>query len=112
MMNSHTAALRRITQPAAQTELLEWFRSLSERYAENNAQRNNGRAWRAELKRMQIPYGVMMCEGYNALRQRMNAHMSLGPLEQMALALFVCAAVPSKNPAFIIAFPSGEPSTP
>ncbi|MCP6446159.1 type I-E CRISPR-associated protein Cse2/CasB, partial [Klebsiella pneumoniae] len=39
----------------------------------------------------------MMCEGYNALRQRMNAHMSLGPLEQMALALFVCVAVHVKS---------------
>ncbi|MGH2134879.1 hypothetical protein ACQ1ZZ_14765, partial [Enterococcus faecalis] len=63
MLNSNTAALCRILNPDAQKALLDWFATLSERYERKDDKRINGRAWRAELKRMEPPYGVMMCEG-------------------------------------------------
>lgn len=92
MLNSNTAALCRITHPDAKKALVDWFSSLSERYGSEARQRVNGRAWRAELKRMEPPYGVMMCEGYGALRQALLKHMQLQPLDEMALALFVSVA--------------------
>lgn len=97
MSNDITARERRITHPEAQRALLEWFAVLSERYIDKGAQRINGRAWRAELKRMAPPYGVMMCEGYGDLRQRLSEHMPLQPIHEMALALFVSVAVHAKS---------------
>ena len=46
---------------------------------------------------MEPPYGVMMCEGYNALRQALLKPMQLQPLDEMALALFVSVAVHIKS---------------
>ncbi|MDU7346297.1 MAG: type I-E CRISPR-associated protein Cse2/CasB [Klebsiella grimontii] len=97
MLNSNTAALCRIFNPEAQKALLDWFATLSERYERKDDKRVNGRAWRAELKRMEPPYGVMMCEGYNALRQALLKPMQLQPLDEMALALFVSVAVHIKS---------------
>ncbi|EAA8471383.1 type I-E CRISPR-associated protein Cse2/CasB [Salmonella enterica subsp. enterica] len=97
MLNSNTAALCRILNPDAQKALLDWFATLSERYERKDDKRINGRAWRAELKRMEPPYGVMMCEGYDALRQALLKHMPLQPLDEMALALFVSVATHIKN---------------
>ncbi|HAU3359198.1 TPA: type I-E CRISPR-associated protein Cse2/CasB [Salmonella enterica subsp. salamae] len=97
MLNSNTAALCRILNPDAQKALLDWFATLSERYERKDDKRINGRAWRAELKRMAPPYGVMMCEGYDALRQALTKHMRLQPLDEMALALFVSVAVHIKS---------------
>ena len=77
MLNSNTAALCRILNSDAQKALLDWFATLSERYERKDDKRINGRAWRAELKRMAPPYGVMMCEGYDALRQALLKHMPL-----------------------------------
>lgn len=96
-MNINTAMPCRITNTAAQNALLEWFAILSERYERKDGKRINGRAWRAELKRMDPPYGVMVCEGYNALRQRLLEHIPLRPLDEMALALFVSVAVHIKG---------------
>lgn len=97
MLNSNTAEPLRITNPAAQKALNDWFTVLSERYAGPEAGRINGRAWRAELKRMEPPYGVMMCEGYSALRQQITRSMTLQPVDEMALALFVSVAVHIKG---------------
>ncbi|QLR76244.1 type I-E CRISPR-associated protein Cse2/CasB [Citrobacter freundii] len=97
MLNSNTAALCRILNSDAQKALLDWFATLSERYERKDDKRINGRAWRAELKRMELPYGVMMCEGYDALRQALLKHMRLQPLDEMALALFVSAAAHIKS---------------
>ncbi|MBA3110593.1 type I-E CRISPR-associated protein Cse2/CasB [Salmonella enterica] len=97
MLNSNTAALCRILHPDAQKALLDWFATLSERYERKDDKRINGRAWRAELKRMEPPYGVMICEGYNALRQALLKHMQLQPLDEMALALFVSVVVHVKS---------------
>ncbi len=97
MSNDNTASERRITHPEAQEALLEWFKILSERYINKNDRKINGRAWRAELKRMEPPYGVMMCEGYSDLRQRLSPHMSLAPIHEMALAVFASVAVYIKN---------------
>ncbi|HGY1228051.1 TPA: type I-E CRISPR-associated protein Cse2/CasB [Citrobacter farmeri] len=97
MLNSNTAEPLRITNPAAQKALNDWFATLSERYAGPEAGRINGRARRAELKRMEPPYGVMMCEGYSALRQQITRSMTLQPVDEMALALFVSVAVHIKG---------------
>lgn len=97
MLNSHTAALRRITNAKAQKALINWFTALSERYSTRESQRINGRAWRAELKRMEPPYGAMMCEGYGALRHSLLEHMPLQPLDEMALALFASVAAHIKK---------------
>lgn len=97
MLNSNTAALCRILHPDAQKALLDWFATLSERYERKDGKRVNGRVWRAELKRMAPPYGVMICEGYDALRQTLLKHMRLQPLDEMALALFVSVAVHIKS---------------
>ncbi len=97
MQNLDTATLRRITHPQAQKALVDWFAVLSERYADEEGKRINGRAWRAELKRMEPPYGVMMCEGFHALYQQLKGPMSLRPLDKMALALFVSVAAHIKS---------------
>ena len=97
MLSSNTAALQKITHPHAQKALREWFADLSERYADPGKEQINGRAWRAELKRMEPPYGVMMCEGYAVLRQRLAEYMPLRPIDEMALALFVCVAAHIKR---------------
>lgn len=93
MLNSDTKREIVITYPEAQKKLTDWFKVLSERDARLDGEKINGRAWRAELRRMSIPYGVMMCEGYDALRRKMNACMSLRPVDEMALAMFVSVAV-------------------
>lgn len=97
MLNSNTAALCRIIHPQAQKALLDWFATLSERYERQDGKRINGRAWRAEMKRIEPPYGVMMCEGYDALRQALLTHITLQPLDEMALALFASVAAHIRN---------------
>lgn len=104
MLNSNTAVLCRILHPDAQKALLDWFATLSERYECKDGKRVNGRAWRAELKRMAPPYGVMICEGHDALRQALLKHMRLQPLDEMALALFVSVAVHIKSHKANISF--------
>ncbi|VEA33026.1 CRISPR-associated protein Cse2 family [Salmonella enterica subsp. enterica] len=104
MLNSNTAVLCRILHPDAQKALLDWFATLSERYERKDGKRVNGRAWRAELKRMAPPYGVMICEGHDALRQALLKHMRLQPLDEMALALFVSVAVHIKSHKANISF--------
>lgn len=96
MLNSNTAALCRILHPDAQKALLGWFATLSERYEHKDGKRVNGRAWRAELKRMAPPY--------DALRQALLKHMRLQPLDEMALALFVSVAVHIKSHKANISF--------
>jgi CRISPR system Cascade subunit CasB len=93
MLNSDTSALRVIKAPQAQKALMEWFDILSERNSKQDAVRINGRAWRAEIKRLAPPYDVMMSEGYNLLLRRLSAHMAFKPIDQMALALFASVAV-------------------
>ncbi len=101
MLNSNTAQERIFTQPAAQKVLTEWFTILSDRYSKQDEKRINGRAWRAELRRMEPPYGVMMCEGYAELRRQLQQQMSLQPVDQMALAVFASVAVHvEKNVSF------------
>ena len=93
MLNSDTKKEIVITNPEAQKQLIDWFKILSERDARPEGVKINGRAWRAELRRMSIPYGVMMCEGFDALRRKMAACMPLRPVDEMALALFASVAI-------------------
>ncbi|PXW49854.1 CRISPR-associated Cse2 family protein [Grimontella sp. AG753] len=97
MLNSDTKSFRKITHPQAQQAIKDWFATLTERYASEGAKRINGRAWRAELKRMELPYGSMMSESFHVLRQRISVHMPLEPINEMALALFACVAAHIKT---------------
>ncbi|WP_330982872.1 MULTISPECIES: type I-E CRISPR-associated protein Cse2/CasB [Enterobacterales] len=97
MINSKTDALLRLTTPEVQDIFFEWFSILSERYSSLDNQKVNGRAWRAELKRAEAPYGVMLCEGYNALTRRVAEKMTLSEVDKMALSLFVSVAVHIKR---------------
>lgn len=97
MLNSDIKKEIVITNPEAQKQLIDWFEILSERDARPEGVKINGRAWRAELRRMSIPYGVMMCEGFDALRRKMTACMPLRPVDEMALAIFVSVAVHIKG---------------
>lgn len=97
MFNSDTAKERVITHPEAKKALTDWFAVLSEREATHGAKRVNGRAWRAELRRVELPYGAMMCEGYSALRRQLLTVMPLRPVDEMALALFASVAVHIKK---------------
>lgn len=97
MLNSDTKKELIITSPEAKKVLLDWFDILSDRKAGTSDGNINGRAWRAELRRMTLPYGVMMCAGYDALRRKLAACMPLRPVDEMALALFVSVAVHIKT---------------
>lgn len=97
MLNSDTAKPVIITLPEAHKVLTDWFDILSEREARADGVRINGRAWRAELRRMSLPYGVMMCTGYDALRRKLLSCMSLRPVDEMALAIFISVAVHIKS---------------
>lgn len=97
MVNRDTSKELVITSSDAQKALLEWFDILSERYASKEGKQINGRAWRAELRRMDPPFGVMMCEGYNVLVRQLSAHMSLQTIDKMALAVFACVVVHIKK---------------
>jgi CRISPR system Cascade subunit CasB len=97
MLNSDTATPRVIKNLEAQKAVTDWFNLLSERYAGHAEKKINGRAWRAEIKRMEPPYDAMMSEGYNALRHRLSACMAFQPIDLMALALFVSVAAHIKG---------------
>ncbi|TKI04081.1 type I-E CRISPR-associated protein Cse2/CasB [Martelella alba] len=97
MLNSDTAIPRIFKDTEAQKALTDWFAILSERYANQDEKRINGRAWRAEIKRMAPPYDAMMSESYNVLRRRLSACMALQPIDLMALALFVSVAAHIKS---------------
>ena len=59
-----------------------------------------------------IYIGQPVTEHFERIRQAGESISVILILENGQIAVGDCAAVPSKNPAFIIAFPSGEPSTP
>lgn len=97
MVNRDTSKELVITSSDAQKALLEWFDILSERNAKQGSKLINGRAWRAELRRMEPPFDVMMCEGYNVLLRQLSAHMPLQTIDKMALAIFACVVVHIKK---------------
>lgn len=97
MVNRDTSKELVITNPGAQKALLEWFDTLSERYASQGGKQINGRAWRAELRRMEPPFGVLMCEGYNALFRQLSTHMPFQAVDKMALAVFASVVVHIKS---------------
>nr|WP_123349043.1 MULTISPECIES: type I-E CRISPR-associated protein Cse2/CasB [unclassified Enterobacter] len=97
MVNRDTSKELVITNSDAQKALLEWFDILSDRYASQGGKQINGRAWRAELRRMEPPFGVMMCEGYSVLLRQLSVHMPLSAVNKMALAIFISVAVHIKK---------------
>ncbi|WP_158781808.1 type I-E CRISPR-associated protein Cse2/CasB [Pantoea sp. BAV 3049] len=97
MFNSDTEKEIIIINLDAKKILTDWFDILSERDARPDGTRINGRARRAELRRMEPPFGVMMCEGYDALFCKLASVMPLKPVDKMALAIFVSVAVHIKN---------------
>ena len=90
-MYSDTAKERIITSEAAGKVLKGWFAVLTERDA--SKRKPNGRAWRAQLRRMELPYGAITSEGYSVLLRQLQGCMTLRPVDQLALALFVSVAV-------------------
>lgn len=110
MNESITAAPLRVTTQEAEHVILAWFEVLAERNSEQKGQKINGRAWRAELRRAELPYGVMLCEGYHALCGRLAEKLTLSPTDKMALALFasVAAHIKKHNKSASIAAQLGE----
>ena len=62
MISSKTDALIYLNKPECEKALSDWCEMLSERNVTNNNTIINGRAWRAELRRAEPPYGAMLCE--------------------------------------------------
>lgn len=93
MLQSNTAREQILTTPDVKQVVTGWFAALAERREEFAGNWVKGRAWRAELRRMPPPYGVMMCEGYAALRDALLPCIRLEPIDQLALALFASVAV-------------------
>ena len=88
--------------------VLDWFENLSERNIICNGVKVNGRAWRAEIKRAEVPYGPMLCEGYSELCHSLGKIIQLKEIDKMALSLFACVVVHVKknNDENNISFPA------
>lgn len=93
MLNSNTAAELIVTSNEVRRVLREWYGDLQQRESSNGAQSGNGRAWRAEMRRADAPYGVVEYEGYHALRRRLTPYMPLWPVDELALAVFASVAI-------------------
>ena len=110
MISSKTDALIYLNKPECEKALSDWCEMLSERNVTNNNTKINGRAWRAELRRAEPPYGAMLCEAYNDLCRRLAAVIELKPIDKMALSLFACVAahIKTNNIRHSFAAPRGE----
>ncbi|KMK09491.1 type I-E CRISPR-associated protein Cse2/CasB [Pluralibacter gergoviae] len=97
MISSKTDALIYLNKPECEKALSDWCEMLSERNVTNNNTKINGRAWRAELRRAEPPYGAMLCEAYNDLCRRLAAVIELKSIDKMALSLFACVAAHIKT---------------
>ncbi|MBW7983477.1 type I-E CRISPR-associated protein Cse2/CasB [Enterobacillus tribolii] len=97
MFNTDTAREKIFVSENARTVLNDWFDALQERDKRFGGVHVNGRAWRAELRRAEPPYGVMLCEGYHALMGQLGKQMALKDIDRLALALFVSVAVHAKS---------------
>lgn len=92
MFNTDTAREKIFTSENERKVLNGWFAALQERSEFFAGVRVNGRAWRAELRRAEPLYGVMLCEGYHTLLRQLEATKKRDGVERMALALFVSVA--------------------
>lgn len=92
MISSKTDDLIHLNKHECERALSDWYEMLSERNVMNNHVKINGRAWRAELRRAEPPYGAMLCEAFNDLYRRLAAVIELKPVDKMALSLFACVA--------------------
>lgn len=99
MTSSKTNQPLYLTGPESQKAILDWFDILSERNVTDGGIKINGRAWRAELKRAEPPYGAMLCEAYHDLCRRLEAKTTLKTIDKMALSLFASAAAHIKKDA-------------
>lgn len=93
MLDSNTSREKIFTSENRRKVLNNWFAALQQRDALFGAMRVNGRAWRAQLRRVAPPYGVMQCEGYHALQRQLATVMQLEAVDRLALALFASVAV-------------------
>ncbi len=92
MSNTDTARERVFTSDSPRNVLSSWFNALQQRKAFFGGVPVSGRAWRAELRRAQAPYGVMMHEGFYALCQQLEKVMPLDNTDRLALAIFATVA--------------------
>lgn len=104
MISSKTDAMLHLTTAESKKALLDWFETLSERNVRSGKSTINGRAWRAELRHAEAPYGAMLCEGYHDLCRRLVDTMPLKSVDKMALALFACVAAHIKKHDEAISF--------
>ncbi|NBD01606.1 type I-E CRISPR-associated protein Cse2/CasB [Atlantibacter hermannii] len=88
MLDIDTAKERIIISTEAKNALLTWFESLQQRYRNEGAQRVNGRAWRAELRRCTVPYGALTTDGYFALLSVFSKSMVMRDIDRFSLAMF------------------------
>lgn len=93
MLNSNTAAELIVTGDEMRSVLRKWYGDLQQRQNKDDTQSVNGRAWRAEMRRAEPPYGVVKCEGYHVLRRRLAPCMPLWPVDELALAVFASVAI-------------------
>lgn len=97
MTSNKTDQLLYLSGEDIKKAILDWFDILSERNVTNGEIKINGRAWRAELKRAEPPYGAMLCEAYHDLCRRLEAKTTLKAIDKMALSLFASAAAHIKK---------------
>lgn len=92
MFDIETTKERIITSAEAKQALRNWFDGLQERYRHDGDRRINGRAWRAELRRVSVPYGALTTDGYMALLGPMKKNMALQDIDRFSLAMFAAVA--------------------
>ncbi len=100
MSQSNTAKEKVFTTKEMRTALTSWFGLLQERNVNSDGQKIKGRAWRAELRRMEPPYEVLISEAYAELYRRLAPLMATGEMtatDKLALALFICVAAQAKS---------------
>jgi CRISPR system Cascade subunit CasB len=81
----------RIIMDAVPGIIRRWFRSLQERNSVDAAFKGNGRAWRAELRHAQQPYGALTTVAFHHLSSALPG-LEKQASDRLALAIFASVA--------------------
>ncbi|WP_442801261.1 type I-E CRISPR-associated protein Cse1/CasA [Serratia rubidaea] len=87
MFDMDTAKPMIVTEPAAAKALRRWFDFLQERNNQHQGVAVNGRAWRAELRRSEQPFGALTTAAFHSLNQSLAEHLQFQPSDKLALAI-------------------------
>ncbi|MBS0972671.1 type I-E CRISPR-associated protein Cse2/CasB [Serratia rubidaea] len=87
MFDMDTAKPVIVTEPAAAKALSRWFDFLQERNNQHQGVAVNGRAWRAELRRSEQPFGALTTAAFHSLNQSLAEHLQFQPSDKLALAI-------------------------